>query len=128
MQRPGCCCQQITSSSLVVTAVKQTTANEHSCCKEEVKPVVSNSGSGTCLEVAKPCCGMNATKVPALANSFQLPGISDEHLVKFKFSGIRLLETASSDESYVGEMNRAPPKQIGFGCTKTYLFKRALLI
>lgn len=117
--RVSCACAQ----KVVVAAPA---GKEHDCCKEKsVAPCLSSQAQ---LSEAKGCCGMMGTASPAVASSIQLIGSPELERIKAfsPFVGNAVEQLVYPGLS--GNMNRAPPRIVGFGTSKTYLFKRTLLI
>lgn len=129
LQHPACCCQpepRIRSQAIQ--------AKEHDCCNEgenmhsHCEGSVFASPLNASLFLMKDCCGMINMKTLALANSFDLLSKAGELTASSNPSSPAFLGSLDDSRDFVPETNRAPPRLIGFGTSKTYLFKRTLLI
>lgn len=104
--------------------------SEHDCCKTEVleASVKSFQALNSSFQGLKNCCGMPGTKMPAIVNSLESFSESDDRQISINSIRPSVLLDSTRCQSFVAEMNRAPPRLTGLGTSKTYLFKRTLLI
>lgn len=112
------------------TIASQSLAEEHSCCKEESAGAHwCNVYDGTGIGKGQSCCGMATDRTPATVSSLDLFGGDGERVpLKAAFLS-RIVSLPSSLHTIdLSQANRAPPYTGGLGSSKTYLFKRTLLI
>lgn len=107
-------------------AVAEPVDKEHSCCR--VASVAQSMWSQARMAAPKACCGMMSTAALAVASSIQLIDSFELDQIKVFSPFIGSEVKALVHQGLVANLNRPPPRIRGFGTSKTYLFKRTLLI
>lgn len=125
----GCLCKPGAINRTDYQSDLRCSQKEHSCCKKQVS-ATCDSVDTSFVSIGKynSCCGMNGLILPMASISMCPTGEAGQlHFQLVFLSGfedwhgtIRTLHTFQA--------NRAPPYIVGLGSSKTYLFKRALLI
>lgn len=118
--RLACMCGE---SNVQTSAVAQASPN---CCKTYSIPHCQTGKKF--FGNTKGCCGMIGNSSPLLASRSYL----QSNLEQVPFHVVTLISLVapckSTPTDYVVCTNRAPPRLTGMGTSKTYLFKRTLLI
>ncbi len=116
--RDGCVCSE---------AVAKTDSSLHACCKRQSKIYCCQSdNTGICKRNA--CCGMTGKFTAGLASSISILPESSKLFLKLVLSDWLSALGTSAPAQKIAQMNRAPPRLVGMGTSKTYLFKRTFLI
>lgn len=115
-----CLCNTLTPAAVPA----RTTA--HSCC-EQAKQHEDLCDSGHSLTKKRNCCGASSSEIPALVSGLKVLKANALFIHFVSFASINnliyeraLLACATAP--------RAPPYVPGLGSSKTYLYKRSLLI
>lgn len=99
----------------------------HSCCSAKSKAACHTSDSQS-ITMSRSCCGMEAHYTPSLASSIHLlPECEYSAAVQISIRDVSYFLSMFENE-VLGHPNRAPPRLVGMGTSKTYLFKRTFLI
>ncbi len=116
--RSSCVCSE--------TPVATTKSAAHSCCEPETQTHCNSDSHEICSGNA--CCGMKGKFMPGMANSLKILPNSNELVARAILPDWLSGMTFISPTEQIAPLNRAPPRLVGMGTSKTYLYKRTFLI
>ena len=106
-------------------------SSAHSCCEGSETPTETQHScmsSSPGISLSMDCCNMTRLEPITLANTLHLSSDDGQFLIRVVIHDWLFDKTLQIPSSAVAQMNRAPPRLVGLGTSKTYLFKQTFLI
>jgi len=116
---PVCACSERSATSATITG-------DHSCCDAGSAPRCVETS--TSIGDISSCCGRLANGVLFVATSVPLFDDCDRFEVRVSLPALAACALSVASHDPLVNAPRAPPAVTGLGSSKTYLFKRVLLI